>query len=238
MSSQAASLTCGEPQDVLLEVHARGHDAVALGLRLLRMYDAFARQQGWTTTPIWPAPVRASATIMDAVVQVRGNAYALLQHEHGTHHLHDADNPGRAGGEPWSTAQVIVGPGVPPEEVICPPEDVRLDLFRHGEDADLGIRSTDTVLRLTHVPTGVHVLCHGPLKNGHDMPCLFALKARLRAQQVGATTAMSVVRNVRTYDATADQIMDVRLSHPVAHAARVLAGELGPLIRAVPHGGC
>ena len=233
MSLHAAAVIPEAPQGALLEIHARGQEAVAFGIRLFHMYHTFAEQWGWTTQTIWPPPAQAGVTVMDAVLHVWGDAYVYVQQEHGSHQLRDARASSRGARAHSSRAQVIVLPGPQPEEVICNEADLRLDLFRHSDSPDLGIKATHTVLRLTHVPTGVAVLCHSPHNSRQVMPGLFALQAHLRAQQQGAPALSHADRIVRTYDLAADHIIDTRLRHPLPGATKVLSGDLGLLIEAL-----
>jgi len=233
MSPHAVFAARDGPRDALLEIHARGHDAVQFGMRLLHMYEAFATQWGWTVKTVWPPPARAGATLLDAAMQVTGDAYEFLQYEHGMHQLRDTAASRKGKREQNITAQVIMLPGARPEEDLCTDHDVRLDLFRHSDNLERGIRSTDTVRRLTHVPTGVAVLCLGPYNNGETPSCLFALRAHLLAQRQGGVPLTQVEHLVRTYDLRADQIIDTRLRHTVPGATRVLAGELDLVIEAL-----
>ena len=160
-----------------------------------------AESRGWETQIIWPYPVRDRETLSTLFYIAAPSAYGVLKYESGLHQLRAPDASGRRTTH-RCLAYVEVLPAPAEEEVALRDDDVRVDVFRHGSDRDLRISSSDLVLRMTHLPTGLQVLCHKPKGMTGNNPCLLALRARLLdSQRAPEGKQMSVIR---IYDLSSD----------------------------------
>lgn len=101
-------------------------------------------------------------------------------------------------------AYVVVLPAPAEEEVVLQDGNMRVDVLRHGGDRDLGISSSDLVLRMTHLPTGLQVLCHKPKSTNS---CLLALRARVLNRQRGCEGKQIPV--IQTYNLPANGVIDI-----------------------------
>jgi peptide chain release factor 1 len=217
-----------DQRTAFMEIHARGQPSVAAGVRLARMYRAFADSRGWQVRVVWPYPLAGTGAVLDAVIQIaEPGAYEMLKHESGLHRIHLRGEV-RAGRALQGTAEVRVLPEATEDEIGWREVDLRIDVYRHSSDPDLGISSSDPVLRITHLPTGTQVLCHKPRNTTHHNPCLLALQARLLDRQ--RTRGEQQAALIRTYDLTTEQVLDTRLPAAFAGASVILDGDLTPLL--------
>ena len=194
-----------DQRSALLEIHAQGRVAAAFGARLARMYLALAKSRGWETQLIWPYPVHDRETLDTQLYIFDPGAYGVLKYESGLHQLRMPHAPGRRTAR-RCVVYVEVLPAPAEEEVALQDDDVRVDVFRHGGDRDLGISSSDLVLCMTHLPTGTQMLCHEPKGTGWSSPCLLALRARLLNRQLVPKGKLPSI--VRIYDLSIDGVVD------------------------------
>jgi peptide chain release factor 1 len=217
-----------DQRTAFMEIRARGQPSVAVGARLARMYLAFAASLGWQVQVVWPYPREGRGEALDAVFQIaEPGAYEMLRYESGLQQIHLRRVEER-GTVLQGTAEVKVLLEAREDEVGWRDDDVRVDVYRHSSDFDLGISWSDHVLRITHLPTGTQVLCHKAKSTSHNNPCLLALQARLLYRQ--RTGGEQQAALIRTYDLSAEQVLDTRLSAPVVGASSILDGNLTPLL--------
>ncbi len=241
-----------DDRDVIVEIKAGegGEESALFAGDLLRMYLRYAERRGWRTELI-------EATESDLggykdvamAVKTRGTpgpgegVFARLKYEGGVHRVQRVPVTESAGRIHTSAAGVLVLPEVEDVEVTIDPDDLRIDVFRSSGPGGQSVNTTDSAVRITHLPTGIVVSCQNEksqLQNKEQ--ALRILRARLHAAAVEAAeaaasqTRRSQVRTVdrseriRTYNFPENRIADHRTGFKAYNLDQVLAGDLEPVI--------
>jgi peptide chain release factor 1 len=243
-------------KDVLLEVKAGegGEESALFAADLLRMYLRYAERQGWKTE-VLDATVTGLGGYKDATVAVKaprrgGDAadgvWARLKYEGGVHRVQRVPVTESQGRIHTSAAGVLVLPEADPVEVTIDPADLRVDVFRSSGPGGQSVNTTDSAVRITHLPTGIVVSCQNEksqLQNKEQ--ALRILRARLLAQAQADAEAeaqaerRSQVRTVdrsqrvRTYNFPENRISDHRVGYKAHNLDQVLDGDLDAVISAL-----
>jgi len=243
-----------DSKDVLLEVKAGegGEESALFAADLLRMYLRYAERKGWKTE-ILDSTVTGLGGYKDATVAVksaRRNApdgvWARLKYEGGVHRVQRVPVTESQGRIHTSAAGVLVLPEADPVEVTIDPADLRVDVFRSSGPGGQSVNTTDSAVRITHLPTGIVVSCQNEksqLQNKEQ--ALRILRARLLAQAQADAEAQaqaerrSQVRTVdrsqrvRTYNFPENRISDHRVGYKAHNLDQVLDGDLDAVISAL-----
>ena len=246
-----ALLVPADPNDeknVILEVRAGtgGDEAALFAADLLRMYTRFAETQGWKVEPLSVSEGGAGGT-KEAIASISGKAvFRRLKWERGVHRVQRVPTTESQGRIHTSTVTVAVLPEAEEVDIAVEPSDLRIDVFRASGPGGQSVNTTDSAVRITHVPTGVTVSCQDE-KSQHKNKAraMKILRARLleaeqervaaeraseRSSQVG-TGARS--EKIRTYNFPQSRITDHRAGLTVHRLEQVLEGELGELLDGV-----
>lgn len=237
-----------DDNDVLMSIHAGagGTDAQDWAQMLLRMYTRWADQQGYKVTTI-DHSAGEEAGIKSATIELSGPfAYGKLQGEHGVHRLvrlspFNSDNLRQT-----SFAKVEVMPKITsPETVAIDDKDLKIDVYRSGGHGGQSVNTTDSAVRITHIPTGVTVAIQNErsqLQNKET--ALTILRSRLAALQLeqhqdklaelkGPNQSAEWGNQIRSYVLHPyKQVKDLRSKHETSDAEAVLDGKLQPFIDA------
>jgi peptide chain release factor 1 len=245
-----------DDRDVILEIKAGagGEESALFAGDLLRMYLRYAERTGWKTE-ILDAEESDLGGYKDVAVAVkaRGTAepgtapYARLKYEGGVHRVQRVPVTESQGRIHTSAAGVLVLPEVEEEaEVEINPNDLRIDVFRSSGPGGQSVNTTDSAVRITHLPTGIVVSCQNEksqLQNKEQ--AMRILRARLlaaaqeEADAVAAAERRSQVRTVdrseriRTYNFPENRISDHRVGYKAYNLDSVLEGDLDAVIQAL-----
>ena len=245
-----------DDRDVILEIKAGagGEESALFAGDLLRMYLRYAERTGWKTE-ILDAEESDLGGYKDVAVAVkaRGTAepgaapYARLKYEGGVHRVQRVPVTESQGRIHTSAAGVLVLPEVEEEaEVEISPNDLRIDVFRSSGPGGQSVNTTDSAVRITHIPTGIVVSCQNEksqLQNKEQ--AMRILRARLlaaaqeEADAVAAAERRSQVRTVdrseriRTYNFPENRISDHRVGYKAYNLDSVLEGDLDAVIQAL-----
>ena len=243
-----------DAKDVILEVKAGegGEESALFAGDLLRMYLRYAERKGWKTE-ILDATVTGLGGYKDATVAVKGRAsangdgvWARLKYEGGVHRVQRVPVTESQGRIHTSAAGVLVMPEADPVEVTIDPGDLRVDVFRSSGPGGQSVNTTDSAVRITHLPSGIVVSCQNEksqLQNKEQ--ALRILRARLLAQAQeeaeakAAAERRSQVRTVdrsqrvRTYNFPENRISDHRAGYKAHNLDQVLDGDLDAVIAAL-----
>jgi len=249
-------LVPGDPdddRDVILEIKAGegGEESALFAGDLLRMYLRYAERQGWRAE-VLDATESDLGGYKDVAVSIKSRGrtapgtgvYARLKFEGGVHRVQRVPVTESSGRIHTSAAGVLVLPEAEEAgEVEIDPNDLRIDVFRSSGPGGQSVNTTDSAVRITHLPSGIVVSCQNEksqLQNKEQ--ALRILRARLRALAMeeqaaqAAQARRSQVRTVdrseriRTYNFPENRIADHRTGYKAYNLDQVLDGDLDPLL--------
>ncbi len=244
-----------DDKDVILEVKAGegGQESALFAADLLRMYLRYAERRGWRTE-ILDSEESDLGGYKDVQVAVKargtvepGDApYARLKFEGGVHRVQRVPVTESQGRIHTSAAGVLVLPEAEEVDVQIDPNDLRIDIYRSSGPGGQSVNTTDSAVRITHIPTGIVVSCQNEksqLQNKES--AMRVLRARMLAAAQEAADAeasdqrKSQVRTVdrservRTYNYPENRIADHRVNYKSHNLDAVLDGELDDVIDAL-----
>ena len=234
-----------DPRNVIVEVRAGagGEEAGLFAADLYRMYARYAENHGWRTE-ILSSNRTGVGGFKEVIFAVKGKgAYSQLKYESGVHRVQRVPITEASGRIHTSTATVAILPEVEEVEVKIAPEELRVDVFRSSGHGGQSVNTTDSAVRITHLPTGLVVTCQderSQLQNRQR--ALAILRARLhalaeekRAAEVGAKRRAQVgsgerSEKIRTYNFPQNRVTDHRINLTSHRLEEVLDGELDQII--------
>jgi peptide chain release factor 1 len=240
-------------KDVILEVKAGegGDESALFAGDLLRMYLRYAERQGWKTEVLDSAVTGLGGT-KDATVAVKSKSatgpgvWSRLKYEGGVHRVQRVPVTESQGRIHTSAAGVLVMPEADPVEVEIEPNDVKVDVFRSSGPGGQSVNTTDSAVRITHLPTGIVVSCQNEksqLQNKEQ--AMRVLRARLlsaaqeeadaqaAAQRRGQVRTVDRSERIRTYNFPENRIADHRIGYKAYNLDQVLDGDLDGVITAL-----
>ena len=240
-----------DQEDALVEIHSGegGEESALFAGDLLRMYTRYAERVGWSIREL-TSELTDLGGYRSVVVAVEGvpsrPAYGYLKHEGGVHRVQRVPVTESAGRIHTSAVGVLVMPDVDETEVDIDPADVRVDVYRSSGPGGQGVNTTDSAVRLTHLPTGIVASCQNErsqLQNKAEaMRMLRAKVAALAAQQAADENdrmrrdqLRTVDRSarVRTYNFPENRLTDHRIGYKSRKLDQILAGDLGEVLDAL-----
>ena len=241
-----------DDKDAILEVKSGegGEESALFAGDLLRMYSRFAEQHGWRTE-ILDATESDLGGYKSVTVAVKAKGtpepgqspYALLKFEGGVHRVQRVPVTESQGRVHTSAAGVLVMPEAEQVDVTVDENDLRIDVFRSSGPGGQSVNTTDSAVRITHLPTGIVVSCQNEksqLQNKEQ--ALRILRSRLlQAAQDAADAEASDARRsqvrtvdrserIRTYNYPENRISDHRTGYKAYNLDQVLDGDLGPVL--------
>lgn len=243
-----------DDKDVILEVKAGagGEESALFAGDLVRMYLRYAERRGWKTE-VLEAEESDLGGYKDIAIAVKARGalepgeapYARLKFEGGVHRVQRVPVTESQGRIHTSAAGVLVLPEAEDVEVTIDPNDLRIDVYRSSGPGGQSVNTTDSAVRITHLPTGTVVSCQNEksqLQNREQ--AMRILRARLlaiaeeQAQREASDARKSQVRTVdrseriRTYNFPENRISDHRVGYKANNLDQVLDGELDPVVQA------
>lgn len=241
-------------RDVIVEITggAGGEESSLFAGDLLRMYLKYAEQKGWSTQIMEAAETDLGgyksvhlAVKSKGTVAPQDGVWAHLKYEGGVHRVQRVPTTETQGRIHTSTAGVIVMPEVETDdEVEIDPNDLKIDVYRSSGPGGQSVNTTDSAVRITHIPTGIVVAMQNEKSQLQNREAgMRVLKARLLQAQHDAAAAeasdmrQSQVRTrdrserIRTYNFPENRIADHRTGYKAYNLDQVLAGDLEPVVQ-------
>jgi peptide chain release factor 1 len=237
-----------DEKNVLLEIRAGtgGEEAALFATDLFRMYSRLAERRGWRVELLSLSPTGLGG-IKEVIASVSGDkVYSQLKFESGTHRVQRVPETESQGRIHTSAVTVAILPEAEEVDVQINPEELRVDVFRSSGPGGQSVNTTDSAVRITHLPTGLVVTCQDE-KSQHKnkAKALKVLRARLfdlkqqeqqreialeRRSQVGSGDRSE---RIRTYNFPQGRITDHRIGLTLYRLPEVLEGDLDELISAL-----
>lgn len=234
-----------DDRDVIVEIRASagGDEAGLFAADLFRMYTRYAERKRFKTEVLNSNPTGING-YKEVTFAVKGKgAYSKLKHEAGVHRVQRVPVTESQGRIHTSTASVIVLPEADEVEVEIDPNDLKIDVYRSSGPGGQSVNTTDSAVRIKHIPTGVEVACQdekSQLQNREK--ALRILRSRLlqieqekqqqelsdqRRSQVGTGDRSE---RIRTYNFPENRVSDHRINYTVHRLGEILEGDLDDLI--------
>jgi peptide chain release factor 1 len=234
-----------DDKNVFVEIRAGagGDEAGLFAAELLRMYTKYAERQRWKVEVIDVHPTGIGG-VKEAALLLQGRgAWSRLKFERGVHRVQRVPATEASGRIHTSTVTVAVLPEAAEVDVRIDDRDIQVDVYRSSGPGGQGVNTTDSAVRLTHLPTGLVVTCQderSQIKN--RAKAMRVLRSRLleRAQQEQAAAIAADRRSqvgtgerserIRTYNFPQGRVTDHRINLTIHRLPAVLEGDLDELV--------
>jgi len=236
-------------RSVLLEIRAGtgGEEAALFAADLFRMYARYAESQGWKVEVVSTSPAGGLGGFKEVIALIEGEGvYSRLKYESGVHRVQRVPVTEAQGRIHTSAVTVAIMPEAEEVEVEIDSKDIRIDVFHSSGHGGQSVNTTDSAVRITHIPTGIVVSCQDE-KSQHKnkAKAMKVLRARLldrlvqkqneelarmRKNQVGSGDRSE---KIRTYNFPQGRVTDHRINFTIYTLEEFLDGEIGEMIDAL-----
>src|SRR5512132_295165 len=237
-----------DEKNVIVEIRAGegGEEAALFALDLYRMYARYAERHRWKIEVLSQSDAEKGG-FKEIIFRIAGKgAYSKLKFESGVHRVQRVPLTEAQGRIHTSTSTVAVLPEAEEIDIQIPESDLKIDVYRAGGKGGQGVNTTDSAVRITHIPTGEVVTCQderSQLKN--RAKAMAVLRARLlvreqerRDLETGTARRAQIGRGersekMRTYNFPQDRLTDKRLGYNLSNLERRMDGDIDDMIDAL-----
>ena len=237
-----------DAKNVIIEIRgaAGGDEANIFAGDLFRMYQKYAEKQGWKIE-ILDSTEGTSGGYSQIQFMVKGkNVYSKLKYESGSHRVQRVPVTESQGRIQTSTATVLVMPEAEDVNIEINPSDLRIDIFRSSGCGGQGVNTTDSAVRITHLPTNTVVTCQNErsqLQNKEQ--AMKVLRARLyeaelqrQEEELGTERRNKIgtgnrAEKIRTYNYPQNRVTDHRIGFTSNNLDRIMNGAIDEVIEAL-----
>lgn len=237
-----------DDKNIIVEIRAGtgGDEAALFAYDLFRMYNRYCEERGWRTELLSSHETGLNG-FKEVIFSVSGDGvYSRMKFEAGTHRVQRVPETETQGRIHTSAATVAILPEADEVDIEIKSEDIRVDVYRSSGPGGQSVNTTDSAVRVTHIPSGLVVQCQdekSQLKN--KAKALKVLRSRLLEQEMGrqaseqAASRKGMVGSgdrsgrIRTYNFPQNRITDHRINLTVYSLDRVMEGDLDGVIDAL-----
>jgi len=237
-----------DQKNILLEVRAGagGDEAALFAAEMFRLYQRFSERQGWRVD-VMSVSQAEKGGVKEIIALIEGNkVYSRLKFEAGVHRVQRVPETEAMGRVHTSTVTVAVLPEAEEVDVVIKTSDLKIDVFRSSGAGGQSVNTTDSAVRITHLPTGVVVACQderSQLKNKDKAMkilrsrILEAEQARVHKEHSDSRKAMVGTgdrsERIRTYNFPQGRLTDHRIGFTIHNLPDVMEGHVEPILDAL-----